>query len=136
MAVIGARPASRIGVLGRRSHPRPRMRRAAPARSRPAVTRRTRATGISSLLVAIAAAAGLCLFYLSQSTHVAAIGYEIDGLQSRISALQAEQQQLILQIGQARSPRTIEQQAKDRLHLVPLDQSVVTFAPSATDRSR
>ncbi|MDP9250057.1 MAG: hypothetical protein M3O78_01645, partial [Chloroflexota bacterium] len=79
------------------------------------MTRRTTATGISTLLVAIAAAAGLCLFYLSQSTHVAAIGYQIDGLQSRVSALQAQQQQLILQIGQARSPRTIEQQAKDRL---------------------
>lgn len=133
MAAIGARPASRIGVFGRRSHPRPR--RAAPAHSRRAATRRTKATGISSLLVAIAAAAGLCLFYLSQSTHVAAIGYEIDGLQSRISALQAEQQQLIMQIGQARSPRTIEQQARDRLHLVPLAQSVVTFAPSSTDRA-
>ena len=133
MAVIGARPASRIGVLGRRSRPRPR--RVAPVRIRRAVSRGSKATGISSLLVAIAAAAGLCIFYLSQSNHVAAIGYEIDGLQSRISALQAEQQQLILQVGQARSPRTIEQQARDRLHLVPLDQSVVIFAPSSTDRA-
>jgi cell division protein FtsB len=134
MAVTGARPATRIGVLGRRSHPRPR--RAVPVRARRPANRRAKATGISSLLVAIAAAAGLCLFYLSQSTHVAAMGYQIDGLQSRISALQAEQQQLILQIGQARSPRTIEQRAKDLLHLVPLDQSVVTFAPSSTDRPR
>jgi cell division protein FtsB len=133
MAVIGARPATRIGVFGRRTHPRPR--RPAQVRGRPAATRRAKATGISSLLVAIAAAAGLCLFYLSQSTHVAAIGYQIDGLQSRVAALQAEQQQLILQIGQARSPRTIEQQARDRLHLVPLGQSVVTFAPSSTDRA-
>jgi cell division protein FtsB len=133
MAVIGARPATRIGVFGRRPHSRPR--RAAQVRGRRAATRRAKATGISSLLVAIAAAAGLCLFYLSQSTHVAAIGYQIDGLQSRVAALQAEQQQLVLQIGQARSPRTIEQQARDRLHLVPLDQSVVTFAPSSTDRA-
>src|SRR6266571_906250 len=103
MAVIGARPATRIGVFGRRTHPR--SRRAAQVRGRRAATRRAKATGISSLLVAIAAAAGLCLFYLSQSTHVAAIGYQIDGLQSRVAALQAEQQQLILQIGQARSPR-------------------------------
>jgi cell division protein FtsB len=133
MAVIGARPATRIGVFGRRTHPRPR--RPAQVRGRRAATRRAKATGISSLLVAIAAAAGLCLFYLSQSTHVAAIGYQIDGLQSRVAALQAEQQQLILQIGQARSPRTIEQQARDRLHLVPLGQSVVTFARSSTDRA-
>jgi cell division protein FtsB len=134
MAVIGARPETRIGVFGRRTHPRPR--RATQVRGRRAATRRAKATGISSLLVAIAAAAGLCLFYLSQSTHVAAIGYQIDGLQSRVAALQAEQQQLILQIGQARSPRSIEQQARDRLHLVPLDQSDVTFAPSSTDRAQ
>ena len=88
------------------------------------------------MLVAIAAAAGLCLFYLSQSTHVAAIGYEIDSLQSRVSALQAEQQQLILQIGEARSPGTIEEGAQHRLQLLPVNQSLITFAPSSTDRSR
>ena len=103
--------------------------------TRRAHNRRSRASGISSLLVAIAAGAGLCLLYLSQSTHVAAMGYEIDGLQSRLSALQAEQQQLILQIGHARSPSTIERRATEQLHLVPLNPTVVIFTPSSTDRS-
>jgi cell division protein FtsB len=104
---------------------RPRPRRAADPR------RRT--TSITSLLVAIVAAAGLALFYLSQSSQVAATGYQIDALQARVNALRAEQQQLVLRIGQARSPATIAAGA-ERLHLVPLDQSVVRFAPTSTER--
>jgi hypothetical protein len=141
MAVAGARPATRIGVLGRRSHPRPRRvpqvrRRGAerPGSARRAL-RRARTTSISTLLVAITAAAGLCLLYLGQSTHVAAMGYEIDSLQSRIAGLQAQQQRLIVQIGQARSPSVIEERAQYRLHLAPIDPSRVVFAPSSSDPS-
>src|SRR5213592_2194175 len=141
MAVVGARPATRIGVFGRRAptHPRgaPQVRRRGAGRSGTArrALRRARTTSISSLLVAITAAAGLCLLYLGQSTHVAAMGYEIDSLQSRISGLQAQQQRLIVQIGQARSPSVIEERAQYRLHLVPIDPSRVVFAPSSTDSS-
>jgi len=85
------------------------------------------------LLIAIAAAAGLALFYLSQSTHVAAIGYQIDALESRAAALRAEQQQLILQIGEARSPGTISQRAVSSLQLVPIRQDAIRFAPTSTD---
>lgn len=88
---------------------------------------------ISTVLVAIAAAVGLCLFYLSQSTHVAALGYQIDALQSRIADLQAEEQQLTFQIGVARSPSTIEVKAHDDLRLVPLDPAVVRFAARSID---
>jgi hypothetical protein len=87
---------------------------------------------ISSVLVAIAAAAGLGLFYLSQSSHVAATGYEIDGLQARLAETRGAQQQLIFEIGEARSPSVIEHRARVRLRLVPLPDEAVTFAPTTT----
>ncbi len=132
MAVIGARPAHGIGVFGRRPRVRPRGRPRAQTRPVRASRRRT-ATSVSSLIVAIALAAGLALFYLSQSTHVAAMGYQIDGLQSRVAELRAEQQQLILQIGQARSPGAVEQRAAATLHFVPIRQDAIRFAPTSTD---
>lgn len=132
MAVIGARPASGIWVFGRRPRVRPRSRPRPQKRTRSA-SRRAAASSLSSILIAIAAAAGLALFYLSQSTHVAAIGYQIDGLESRVAELRAEQQQLILQIGQAHSPATIQQRAVGSLHLVPIRQDAIRFAPASTD---
>jgi hypothetical protein len=89
---------------------------------------------ISTVLVAIAAAAGLCLFYLTQSTHVAALGYQIDGLQVRVADLRAQQQQLTFEIGVARSPSTIEVEAQNELRLVPLDPTVVRFATRPIDQ--
>ena len=84
------------------------------------------------MLLAIATAAALALFYLSQITHVAATGYEIDGLQAQLADVRAEQQQLILAIGQARSPAEITRRAQSELRLVPLEEGAVTFAPSAS----
>lgn len=127
MAVIGARPATGIGVFLRRPRPRPRPR----PRSRTAVrssARRREIGSISGLLVAIAAAAGLALFYVSQSTHVATTGYEIDALQAQEQQLMRQQQQLVLQIGQARAPAAVSAAARSQLQLVPLDQGVVHFA--------
>lgn len=83
--------------------------------------------------MAIAVAAGLGLFYLSQSTHVSAIGYQIDKLQARVAELRAEQQQLTFQIGEARSPSTIEARALAELKLVAVDLSVVRFATRTID---
>jgi len=132
MAVIGARPATGFGGLGRRARARPRpVSRPHPRRLAP--RRREAVASISALLVAIAAAAALGLFYLSQSTHVAAIGYQIDALQSRVAELRAEQQQLTFQIGEARSPSTIEERAFPGLKLVALDPSVVRFPPKSID---
>lgn len=129
MAVIGARPATGIGIFGRR--PKARTRRVETPRRRSGAGRRRREmAGISSVLVAIAAAAGLGLFYLSQSSHVAATGYEIDALHARLADLQGAQQQLILEIGEARSPAVIERRARHRLDLVPLPAGAVTFAPT------
>ncbi len=85
------------------------------------------------MLVTIAAAVGLGLFYLSQSTHVSAIGYQIDKLQAQVDQLRAEQQSLTFQIGAARSPSTIEARAKAELNLVALDSSVVRFAIRTID---
>jgi cell division protein FtsL len=87
---------------------------------------------VRPLLVVIVVAAGLALFYLSQSTRVAARGYEIDSLQATLAEQQAEQQQLIWAIGQARSPAQITERAKTELRLAPLEDGVVTFAPSAS----
>jgi Septum formation initiator. len=90
-------------------------------------------TSISGVLVTIAAAAGVGLFYLSQSTHVAAIGYQIDALQAQVDYLRAEQQQLTFQIGEARSPSTIEARAHLELRLVVLDPAVIRFASRTID---
>ena len=84
------------------------------------------------MLIAIVVAATLAFFYLSQSTHVAATGYEIDALESTLTERRAEQQQLIWAIGQARSPAEISRRAITELRLVPLEDGAVTFAPSAS----
>jgi cell division protein FtsB len=133
MAVIGARPATEIGVLGRRSRTRPGPASRPRPRQRRLAGRRDAVASLSAVLVAIAAAAGLGLFYLSQSTHVAAIGYQIDDLQARVAQLRAEQQQLTFQIGQARSPSTVEARAQSDLQLVPVDPAAVRFATRSID---
>jgi hypothetical protein len=94
--------------------------------------RSVRRIDVRPLLVAIVVAVGLALFYLSQSTQVAATGYEIDSLQSALAQRTAEQQQLIWAIGQARSPAEVTRRARTDLHLVPLEDGAVTFAPSAS----
>lgn len=133
MAIVGARPATGIGLVRRR--PRVRTRPAALTRTRARRVARNRGavSSISTVLVAIAAAAGLSLFYLSQSTQVAALGYQIDTLQARAAALQAEQQQLTFQIGEARSPSTVAVKAQNDLELVSLDPAVVRFATRSID---
>jgi hypothetical protein len=133
MAVIGARPATNPWFGGRRSRPRPRTRpRTARRGRRITVGGRIERIDVRPLLVLIAVAAGLALFYLSQSTRVAATGYEIDALQAALAERQAEQQQLTWAIGHARSPAEITQRATTELQLVPLEDGAVTFAPSAS----
>jgi len=132
MAVIGARPAPNpwFGLRIRgpiRRRPRPARR----GRRMPGLAARIqKRADVRPLLVAIIVAAGLALFYLSQSTTVAARGYEIDSLQSTLADQVAHQQQLILAIGRARSPVEIATRARRDLHLVPLDPAVITFAPT------
>jgi len=90
-------------------------------------------TNVSGFLVAIALAAALALFYLTQSSHVAATGYEIDGLQAILAQERAQHQQLTWEIGEARSPSQIEDRARKELRLVPLAPGAVRFAPSSTN---
>jgi cell division protein FtsL len=134
MAVIGARPARGPwflpGGTGLRRRTRPQPARRGRRRS---ALRRVEALDVRPLLVVIAVTAALALFYLSQSTRVAATGYEIDALQSLLAEKRAEQQQLILSIGEARSPSEITSRARTELHLVPLDQGAVTYAPEVDD---
>lgn len=134
MAVIGARPATNPWFLGRPGRPRPRTRPQPARRGRRASSSRRVAARIDvrPLLVLILVAAGLALFYLSQSTRVAATGYEIDTLEATLAEHRAEQHQLISAIGQARSPAEITERAITELRLVPLEDGAVTFAPSAS----
>ena len=83
--------------------------------------------------MAIIVAAALAFFYLSQSTRVAATGYEIDALEARLAETTAQRQQLIWAIGRARSPAEITEQAKARLRLVTLEDTAVTFAPRPSE---
>ncbi len=133
MAIIGARPATGIGVLRRRPRPRPRPAPRARTRAHRIPTSRGALSSLSAVLVAIAAAAGLGLFYLSQSTNVSAMGYQIDKLQAQVGHLRAEQQRLTFQIGEARSPSTIATRAQTELKLVPLDPNVIQFATRTID---
>jgi cell division protein FtsL len=128
MAVIGARPASGLGGIGRRARPRPARRPQTQRVRHVGALRQKRQVGVAGLLLTIVAAAGLAFFYLSQSSHVAAVGYQIDGLQTRIAALKAEHQQLVMEIGAARAPSQVLDKAATDLSLVPLPQSAVTFA--------
>ena len=132
MAVIGARPATTPWFGGRRPRSRPRTRPQSARRARRSrgSSRIGTPSDIRPLLVAIVVAAALALFYLSQSTRVAATGYEIDALQASLAERRAEQQQLIWAIGQARSPAEITRRARMELRLVPLEPGAVTFAPS------
>jgi hypothetical protein len=84
--------------------------------------------------MAIVVAVALAIFYLSQSTGVAARGYEIDTLALTLAERRAEQQQLITAVAQARSPAEIVRRARFQLGLQSLDGSAVTFA-TPTDTS-
>jgi hypothetical protein len=83
---------------------------------------------VRPLVVAIVVAAALAIFYLSQSTGVAARGYEIDNLVATLAERRAEQQQLIMAIGEARSPAEVTRRGRADLKLVPLAPEAVTYA--------
>jgi hypothetical protein len=94
------------------------------------VRRVARRIEIRPYLVAILMAAALAFFYLSQSTGVAATGYQIDALEAALAEHRAEQQQLIWSIGQAQAPAEVMRRAREQLDLVPLPAEVVQYAPA------
>lgn len=136
MAIVGARPAQPWFLDWRSARqPKPR-RRPQPARAahRARARRRTVARrDVRPLLLAIAIAAGLAFFYLSQSTHVAATGYHIDALAATLAEQRAMQQQLVSAIGHARSPAEITDRARRDLGLVPLEEGAVRFVRVAIE---
>ncbi|HEX2221244.1 MAG TPA: hypothetical protein VHK06_01845 [Candidatus Limnocylindria bacterium] len=132
MAIIGARPATLWGIplrLRRRVSPPPRP----GARRRGGSMSRVDASSLGAL---IAAAVVLALFYLTQSTQVAAMGYQIAQLEAELAERRAAQQQLIWEIGRARSPAEIEARARSELRLKPLKPDVIRFAPLSTEIDR
>lgn len=135
MAVIGARPVSGPWFIPGRGRPRRRTRPQTARRiGRSRASKRVESRlDIRPLLVAIAVAAALALFYLSQSTRVAATGYEIDSLEAQLAERQAAQQQLISAIGEARSPSEITRRARTELRLVAIEQGAVTYAPAGSE---
>jgi hypothetical protein len=133
MAVVGARPVPRLFGIPRR--PPSRVR----GGSRKAALRRGRSLSrvdASSLVGVICAAVLLALFYLSQSTQVAATGYEIEQLQAELADRRAEQQQLIWEIGRARSPAEIQARARSQLKLSPLKPELIQFVSESTETNR
>jgi hypothetical protein len=134
MAAIGARPAGVLGDIDFRIR-RPLDRRA--ARSAPGyrlrrVSSRRRAAGLSLALVVIVVAALLAALYLTQSSRIASTGYEIERLEARLAALEADRQALLLQVGQAQSPATVERRAVE-LGLIPIPDASVHFAKPLSD---
>jgi hypothetical protein len=83
---------------------------------------------VRPLVVVIVVAVALAIFYLSQSTGVAARGYEISALATRLADVRAEQQQLVMAIGEARSPAEIARRGRAELGLRPLEPAAVTYA--------
>ena len=136
MALTGARPARSL-PLGLGMPARGARRRTATrwAGYSAAGRRLAQATGISGLMLALAVAVSLAVFYLSQSSHVAAIGYEIDDLEVQLAEVTAERQLLILQISQARAPAVIEREAVKRLRLRPLEETRIRFATPSPERA-
>ena len=136
MAVVGARPAGVLGDLrwGVRRAPRAKTGPSTRGyRLRRTSLRRRRAAGLSLALVVITVAALLASLYLTQSSRIASTGYEMTRLEARLDALLAERQELLLQIGQAQSPATIEARATE-LGLTPLSGASVHFASPLSDR--
>lgn len=132
MAVIGARPATAFGPWGRRIRPRTSRPVAERRPRRRAAGRIARPINISGFLLAIVAAAALAFFYLSQSSHVAATGYLLDDLDARMAELRMEEQQLVYEIGRARSPSVIEERARKDLDLAPIGPERTSFASGSS----
>ena len=136
MAAIGAQKGGVLGDLRWGLPGAPRSRLAAPV---PAATacgarafERRQAASLSLALVFIVIAALLASLYLTQSSRIASTGYEMTSLENRLGALEAERQELLLQIGNAQSPATIEARAA-QLGLVSLPESSVQFASPLSD---
>ncbi|MCC6618717.1 MAG: hypothetical protein IT341_06720 [Chloroflexi bacterium] len=83
------------------------------------------------LLVTILVGAALAFFYLSQSTSIAARGYQIDSLEAVLADRVADQQQLVLEIGRARTPADVIERGTGGLRLVPLEPDAITYADAS-----
>ncbi|RPH37146.1 MAG: hypothetical protein EHM90_00140 [Chloroflexi bacterium] len=136
MAAIGARPAGVLGDIDwgfRRPLRNTRSARAARGYRLRRTSSRRRAAGLSLALVMIVVSAMLAALYLTQSSRIASTGYQVQRLEAQLGQLEAERQALLLQIGQAQSPATIEARASE-LGLTPLPDASVHFASPLSDR--
>jgi hypothetical protein len=134
MAAIGARPAGVLGDIdwGLRRPLRTRTARPRRGYRLRRTSSRRRAAGLSLALVVIVVSALLASLYLTQSSRIASTGYEIETLENQLDVLAAERQALLLQIGQAQSPASVEARAAN-LGLIPLPNESVHFASPLSD---
>ncbi len=102
---------------------------------RPAV-RRPRVRWGESLELLSTAALGVLilvgmLLYVWQHIHVVRLGYEIEQLRERQSALVQENKALRLELGQLRSLKRVEQIARKRLGMVTPKPGQVILVPES-----
>ncbi len=81
------------------------------------------------LTIAFLAAALLSLFYLGQTSDIAASGYDIARLQEQKQTLEMQNEQLRLQVAQLQSLDRIDREASSRLHMGPPEREVFVSAP-------
>jgi hypothetical protein len=135
MAAIGARPAGVLGDLdwGLRRPLRTRTGSSGRGYRLRRASSRRRAASLSLAMVVIVVSALLASLYLTQSSRIASTGYEIDQLKAQLDLLAASRQALLLQIGQAQSPATVEARAA-QLGLEVLPNASVHFASPLPER--
>lgn len=71
----------------------------------------------------------LSLVYLSQTSDIAASGYDIASLQAQREVLEMQNEQLRFQVAQLQSLDRIDREASSRLHMGPPEREIFISAP-------
>jgi len=85
---------------------------------------------LASVLIGISS-----LFYLAQTSDLAATGYSIQELQAEESDLKLKNEQLALEVAKAKSLTAVEAEATGRLLMVPAKNPVYLQAPPVDNGS-
>ncbi len=99
-------------------------------RPRPATGANPSVRKCAVLTLAILAGFVLVMLYTYQTTRIITLGYQAEKLQSGISDLQTENNQMELEIAKLQTPERVEQIATTKLGMQePQDFMVVSFSP-------